>query len=132
MRSDRVYLSVYLGKDQKGPQTANGHVTGIGEKSFTVFCPEYGVDDRLFVDNMAYTRSDYDTSTKTLILTRTAPTPTTPPPHGRAAERPDTLIFTGSMEIKLLSPVVVQLSAKTSPPVDVQMTLVGPGPTTLA
>ena len=125
-RSDRVYLSVYLSADHKGPQQAKGHVTGIGEKSFTVFCPEYGVDDRLFVDNMAYTTSKYDPTTKTLRLTRTAPEPGAPALTGRAAERPDTLTFTGTITVKLLSPVIVRLSSKTSAPVDVQITLVGP------
>ena len=125
-RSDRVYLSVYLSADHKGPQQAKGHVTGIGEKSFTVFCPEYGVDDRLFVDNMAYTTNKYDPTTKTLRLTRTAPEPGAPALTGRAAERPDTLTFTGTITVKLLSPVIVRLSSKTSAPVDVQITLVGP------
>jgi DIS3-like exonuclease 2 len=122
MRSDRVFLSVFLLPEHSGPQEVIGYVTGIGEKSFTVFVPEFGVDDRLFVDNMAWVTSSYDADKKEMTLTRSPDT--TKPLSGRAAERPNTLAFTGTVSIGLLSCVKVLLSARQTAPVDVQITLI--------
>jgi DIS3-like exonuclease 2 len=122
MRSDRVYLAVYLTTDHAGPQVVSGYVIGIGAKSFTVFVPEYGVDDRLFVDNMPCVSSDYDDAARTLTLIRTPQAGTAP--QGRAAERPDSLTFEGAIKLRLLSPVRVLLSSKAAAPVDVVMSLI--------
>ena len=124
MRSDRVYLAVYLTTDHAGPQEVSGYVIGIGAKSFTVFVPEYGVDDRLFVDNMPFVSCDYDDASRTLTLVRTPQAGGATAPQGRAAERPDSLTFEGAIKLRLLSPVRVLLSSKVAAPVDVVMSLI--------
>ncbi len=131
MRSDRVYLAVYLSPAHAGPQECSGYVIGIGNRSFSVFVPSYGVDDRLFVDNMPFVESAYEEASKVLTLSRRAPQTCDDNgvdnnrPTGRAAERPNSLTFQGSIKIELLSSVRILLSAKRGAgPVDVVMSLI--------
>ena len=76
---------------------------------------------------MANTVSEYDGATKTLYLTRTAPTSEA---HRNPLDAPLTglihLLFYGTVAINLLSPVLVKLNLQSSCPIDVQITLVGP------
>ena len=125
MRSDRVYLAVYLTPAHAGPTVVDGFVTGVGNKSFTVFVPDFGIDDRLFVDNMPFTQSSFDMNSRVLTLTRRPPKGPKQIPTGRAAERPNSLIFEGAAKIQLLSSVKVMLSTKTDAgPIDGVMSLV--------
>lgn len=122
-RSDRVFFAVYL---RNKPMTVPGYVVGVGEKSFTVLVPEYGVEERLFVDNMSGVSYSWDSSAKILMLARPANNPNDQPKM--KTDLPNMLSFIGNMEIKMLAPVLVHLSAKLRPPIDVGMSLVGPDP----
>eukprot|EP00606_Chrysophyceae_sp_TOSAG23-5_P000154 GSChrysophyteH2.ASY1.ANO1.1106.1 assembled CDS len=123
-RSDRVFFAIYL-KDH--PMDVSGCVIGIGEKSFTVLVPEYGIEERLFVDNMVGVTSVWNPSEKTLQLHRAPALPGAAPLAAvMPSQQPDTLTFTGSLHLKILSPVKVHFSAKMRAPIDLSMTLIGP------
>ena len=123
-RSDRVFFAIYL-KDH--PMDVSGYVIGIGEKSFTVLVPEYGIEERLFVDNMVGVTSVWNPSEKTLQLHRAPALPGAAPLAAvMASQQPDTLTFLGSLHLKILSPVKVHFSAKMRAPIDLSMTLIGP------
>ena len=120
-RSDQVYFALYLGDN---PIDVSGIVVGVGEKSFTVFVPEYGVEDRLFIDNMSGMSSTWDEEKKTIELYREAGNNNKP----KKAGVPNALNFTGKLEIKVLEPVRVRLISRKNPPVAVIMSLIGPDP----
>jgi DIS3-like exonuclease 2 len=138
-RSDRVFFSIYL--KNKPIDNILGYVVGIGEKSFTVFIPEYGIEDRLFVDNMPGVTSQWQSENKTLILYRQNTTnqfinneTETEKEKEEVVEAvaivksniPNKLQFIGAFPLKILTPIKVYLSAKMSPPIDVCISLIGP------
>ena len=86
-------------------------VIGIGEKSFTVLVVQYGIESRIFVDDMKDTLSSYDTDSKTITLIHT--------------EHPDSIQKFDKMEISTLSHVVVHLSSVNRPNLDLLVQLVG-------
>lgn len=125
-RSDAVFLAIFL-KDR--PLDVRGIVIGVGEKSFTVLVPEYGVQDRIMVDEMPGVTADFDLTRRSLRLHRSTADPET----GRAPEAvnnsrrtPNTLTFVGDLTLGIMSEVMVHLSAKMAPPpIDVRISLVG-------
>ncbi len=124
-RSDHVFFAMYL-KDK--PLDVSGFVVGIGEKSFTVLVPEYGIEDRLFVENMPGVTFEWNPDMQVLQLYRAENTDSNAvavnPSH-----IPNKLTFTGSLHLKMLTSIRVHLSAKTRPPIDVCMSLIGPDTT---
>ncbi len=104
-RSSLVFLAVYL---MEHPMEVAASVIGIGEKSFTVSIFEYGLEERLFVDEMVsdYT-SSYDADAKKIVLTSV-----------NGSKRP--------LEITLMSKVMVRLTAKDTSPIGVRFNIVGP------
>jgi len=123
-RSDRVFFSIYL---RDHPLDVSGYVIGIGEKSFTVLVPEYGIEERLFVDNMVGVTSMWNPNEKILILHRAPVVPGAEPAKAAVPNsQPDTLTFIGSLELAILTPLSVHFSAKTTAPIDLNMTLIGP------
>jgi exoribonuclease R len=104
-----VYWSLYL-RDHPCDEVAV--VIGIGEKSFTVLIEKYGFESRIFVDEMANVQSSYDSDMKTIALTNVA--------AGGGIHK------FGSMQVSLLAKVVVHLSAKSKPPIDISVQLVCP------
>lgn len=85
-------------------------VIGIGEKSFTVLVEKYGFESRLFVDEMSDIISTYDKATKTLTLSNKK--------HVKTMQTFD------KIDICVLSRVIVYLSAKSKPPIDLSVQLV--------
>ena len=118
-RSDRVYFALFL-KDK--PVDVPGYVVGVGEKSFTVYIPEFGISDRLFVDNMPGVTPIWDTATKTLQLHRAEEPGAV---AAVASSIPNKMAFAGCLHVRMLTGVLVHLSASTVP-LDVQMSLIGP------
>jgi DIS3-like exonuclease 2 len=66
-QSATIFLSVYL---IKNPMEVNAIVIGIGEKSFSILIPDYGIEKRLFIDDMIGVTSVFDDNNKKLILIR--------------------------------------------------------------
>jgi len=123
--SDRVYFAIFL-KDK--PMDVSGYVVGVGEKSFTVYVPEFGISERLFLDNMPGVTSTWDATTKSLQLHRSA----APGAVAKfASSIPDKMTFTGSLHVKMLTGVFVHLSTCMAP-LNVQMSLIGPDDSALS
>jgi DIS3-like exonuclease 2 len=131
-RSDVVFLSVYL---MRSPQRSEGIVVGMAEKSFTVLILPFSLEARIYIDKIGVwdrgggggngrereggaVTGAYDEENKVLNLVNSKPAPRT-----RNGEREIT--FT-SMQLRLMSPVAVYLSADTSPPISVRVDFIGP------
>ena len=128
-RSDRVFLSVYL-RDR--PRDYTGIVIGLGSKSFSILVLEFGFEERIMVDEMVGVTSVFDEAAGRLSLTRRASAPVLVTVPGAAAAAaggvavelavnttrglPDKLAFESTIELSIMTPVVVHLSAKTLPP----------------
>ena len=108
-RSDRVYWSLYLRGKQCEEEAI---VTSIGQTTFTVFIEKYGLETKLFVDEMKCVESTYSPDTKTITLTN------------RPSE--STVQTFCSMNVSILTKVKVRLSTKEKPPIDLLVQLVGP------
>jgi len=136
-RSDVVFLAVHI---RDAPLRERGVVIGLGEKSFTVLVPSLGLQERLMVDEMPGVTVELEgeagpqepVSSRRLVLKRVLVDPITggaPVAVNTTRNTPNTLAFTGALELKIMSEVLVSVSAKMSPPpVDVCITLVGPWP----
>ena len=85
-------------------------VIGIGEKSFSVLIEKYGFESRLFVEEMNGVISSYDGATKTMTLTN--------------KKTDKTMQTFDKIDICVLSRVIVNLSAKSKPPIDLSVQLV--------
>ena len=114
-RSDRVFLSVYISQH---PMDSDAVVIGIGEKSFTVLILELGIEMRLFVDQMDYVTSSYEKEAQKMTLVYQ--NSSSKSSSKRTAEY-DKLV------IGLMSPIVVHISAKETPPIDIRVTIVRGG-----
>jgi hypothetical protein len=93
---------------------AEGIVSGIGEKSFTVLVIDYSFESRLFIDKMHNVESTYDEKEKTLVLRHR--------PH--TAESKGCYHEFSEMTVSLMSRVWVRLSADMTPPITVKVDLV--------
>jgi len=120
-RSDRVYFALYL-KDK--PMDVSGYVVGVGEKSFTVFLPEFGISDRLFLDNMPGVTSTWDSTTQSLQLHRAEGPGAATAVAKVATSAPNKLAFVGSLHVRMLMGVRVHLSTSQAP-LNVQMSFIG-------
>ena len=135
-RSDRVFLALYL---KSKPQKTQALVIGLGDKSFTVFVPEFGFQERLYEKEMTNITFEYfnanaesedakttDNQETKLILTKNTDLETA------ARKGNDKFVHLsaatgGTMEVRLMSKVTVYLTAKMDkPPIDVRLTLLGP------
>ena len=103
-RSSLVFLAVYL---MERPIEVTASVIGVGEKSFTISIFEYGLEERLFVDEMVseYAAS-YDADAKKIILNKVSGLKST-------------------LEITLMSKVIVRLTAKDTSPIGVKYSIIG-------
>jgi hypothetical protein len=141
-RSDEVFLAVYL---MKNPTYADAVVIGIGEKSFSVLLLQFGEEDRLFVDEMPEgIVSSFDENSQTMTLVRNVngasaggaaggaaggvPGVAGSNSHsnfnrGRYANKEQGYQFS-KMTVGILTPVVVYLSAKPTPPIRMRVDLV--------
>ena len=120
-RSDRVYFALYL-KDK--PIDVSGYVVGVGEKSFTVYLPEFGISDRLFLDNMPGVTSTWDSTTQSLQLHRAEGPGAATAVAKVATSAPNKLAFAGSLHVRMLMGVRVHLSTSLVP-LNVQMSFIG-------
>ena len=130
-RSDEVYLAVYL---KSAPVETTGVVIGIGPKSFTVYVPSFGVQTRMFVDEMLGVSFSYDENTKKLVLSRGGEGG-----GGRSGNRSSIRLRQGSgsdmhqsmrfqmLIIELMGTVAVQVAARSFPPTGIHVSLVGLG-----
>jgi len=134
-RSDRVFLSIYL---MDHPCDVSGVVIGIGQKSFTVLIECIGAEERIFCDDLereAGVTNSFDAATQTITLVRGAKRASASGGGGEGAGAASgggsssSRILEGAevMHIRYMCPVVVHLSSKRTPPLNVQVTLVGPG-----
>jgi DIS3-like exonuclease 2 len=134
-RSDVVFLSVYL---MRSPQVTEGIVVGMAEKSFTVLILPFSLEARIYIDKIGVVdrgggggrdREDspvtgsYDVENKVLTLVNSKPSTGPSSAGGRCGN----IAFT-SMQLRLMSPVAVYLSADTSPPISVRVDFLGPVP----
>jgi len=128
-RSDVVFLAVHI---SDSPRRARAVVISLGDKSFTVYIPQFGVQERLMVDEMPGVTSELSDvdGKKSLRLRRTLVDPDTRRPAeavNNSRGIPNALEFTSELVIGIMTEITVQLSAKMSPPpVDVRVALVGP------
>ena len=97
---DRLYLALYL---RQQPKIVEAQVMGLGEKSFTVFVEEYGIEERLFVDRLGC-KGVWNDDTHTLTI-----------------ESNDKQI---RCKLSLLSRVKFRMSAKDQVPIGLQFDLV--------
>jgi exoribonuclease R len=130
LRCDRIYMAVYLANHE---QIVDGVVIGIGNKSFTVLDMTYGLTERIFVDELENYSAAYDMSTHSLQLNRLAgETIDRNRNKDNASGRRLNAKMSSSdctfacMTVSLLCRVKVKLSVKKSPPIDVQIRLIGP------
>ena len=120
-RSDRVHFALYL-LDKTCETT--GYVVGIGEKSFSVYVPEFGVNERIFVDSMTGVESTWTSLTQTLQLCRTAE-PSLNDKVVQNRRNACAQIFAGTMTLNLL--VAVRVCLFTSRvPFNVHLEVLGP------
>jgi DIS3-like exonuclease 2 len=68
-RSDEVFFGIYLAKLNQ-PMVASAVVISVGEKSFTVLVPDFGLRERIFVDKISGVTSEYDNENRQIILFR--------------------------------------------------------------
>ncbi len=120
-RSDRVHFALYL-LDKTCETT--GYVVGIGEKSFGVYVPEFGVNERIFVDSMTGVESTWTSLKQTLQLCRT----TEPSLNDKVVQNRCNACaqgFAGTMTLKLLVTVRVCLFTS-NVPFNVHLEVLGP------
>ena len=134
-RSDVVFLAIHI---RNAPLLERGVVIGLGEKSFTVLVPSLGLQERIMIDEMPGVTVEPEegagpqepASSRRLVLRRVLVDPITggtPVAVNTTRNTPNTLAFTGLLELKIMTEVFVSVSAKMfPPPVDVCVTLVGP------
>jgi exoribonuclease R len=132
-RSDIVFFAIYLAQNNLTLDVP-GTVVGIGRGSFTVFVSDYGIDDRLFIDKMHNITPSFDEDSKTLTLYRDSQleksetndnNDKSSSNKGSKSDLPDAIGFTGAVHIQVMSNVRVRLSAKKTPPMNVQMSFIG-------
>lgn len=135
IQSDKIFLCVYL---IKNPMEVNAIVIGIGEKSFSILIPDFGIEQRIFIDDMIGVTSVYEEEKKNLILTRIF--------GGNSRDSKDAFGRDRAMlnnndngkcisnkmkferlDIHLMQSLVVYLSSKEKPPIDICMTIVRSG-----
>ena len=114
-RSDRVFLSVYISQH---PMDTDAVVIGIGEKSFTVLILELGIEMRLFVDQMDDVTASFDKGAQKITLVYQN---SSAKKSNKKTPEYDKLV------IGLMSPVVVHVSAKETPPIDIRVTVLRAG-----
>jgi len=101
--------------------TTDAIVIGVGEKSFTVLILELGIEMRLFVDQMDGITSSFDKENqKITLVSSSSSSSSSKSSKGRSPEF-DRLV------IGLMSPVVVYVSAKETPPIDIRVTVIREG-----
>eukprot|EP01041_Mallomonas_annulata_P000500 gene500-948_t len=122
-RSDEIFFTVYL---MTNPMDVPAVVIGIGAKSFTVLVPQYGTQARLFVDEMVDISCSYDERHKVMTLIRIAGYSRN---NARKSDKirtcvPNTIRFQ-RLDIKLMTQLMVHLSAKVTAPIGVIVSLIG-------
>merc|ERR1711916_134797 len=106
-RSDRVYLSLYI---RSHPCEVVATVIGIGERSFTVLIENYGIESRIYIDQLNNIESSFCSESKTITL----------------CNMDCASMYTFSvMKIHLLVKLNVLLTTKTKPPLDIDVQLIG-------
>lgn len=114
-RSDRIFLAVLL-KD--APVVTDGVVIDMGTSSFTVLIPAYGMDCRLFCNNMSGVDFEYDAHEHVLKLRKT-----TDNGPAKPQDMPGTLLF-DSLELRIMKKVKLYMCKRSNPPIDVEVHLV--------
>ena len=106
-RSDRVYLSLYI---RSHPCEVVATVIGIGERSFTVLIENYGIESRIYIDQLNKIESTFCSESKTITL----------------CNMDCASMYTFSvMKIHLLVKLNVLLITKKKPPLDIDVQLIG-------
>lgn len=121
LRCDRIYMSIYL---SSYPEDLEGVVIGIGNKSFSVLVPKYGLYERIFVDDIDGYSAEFSEALHALQFNRVA------------GSQPSSIVNSSSelnnsqevdyFTIRLMSRVKVRLTIKQHPPIDIKMNLLGP------
>ena len=117
-RSDAVFFAVYI---RDHPEETFGTIIGLGEKSFTILVDKYGIEARVYTDEMKDVHGTFDAGKHELVLTKA------PHPEGREPKFDHACrLKPTAMTIGLMGSVVIRLEYKAEAPIDVRVLLVGP------
>jgi len=106
-RSDRVFLSLFL---KLNPiKDILGVVVGVGEKTFTVFVPDLGLNESVFLDEHKHLKSEVKEKKRWIIL--------------RKKKEDDSW---KELNIKLFTRLRVSCECRQRTPIDVKIKVVGP------
>lgn len=118
-RSDRVFMSVFLANR---PEYVEGVVFGIGAKSFSVVDSKYGMNERIFVDDMKGVVSHFDDQRGVLSLVRDLEIVEEEPSQGNSSNVAKKVF--DSIELRIGSRVSLLLSSKNKTPIDVRFEVI--------
>lgn len=110
-RSDRIFLCVFL---KKNPILSTlGVVVSIGDKAFTVFVPDLGVNGLVYLDDHvdlydARVSKDKDSGKRTMLLL---------PKNGSSRSR---------LDIRVFEKLAISCHCNEKPPIDVKLRIAGP------
>lgn len=120
-RCDRVYMSIYL---KEHPMIETGIVIGMGKKSFTLLICRFGIEVRMFVDEMHGVESQYNERDGFMTL-KYKQTPQYLRTFEDVADVADHIMKFEQLRIEQLAKVKVYISPKNSAPLDIRVHLVG-------
>lgn len=116
-KCDRMYLSVYL---TNSACEEEAFVISVGKKSFTLLVPRFGIENRIFTDDLKHFHTWYDDIRNTLTLTRKSVD------EDHSLLEQEKMPHFEQMEISLMTKVRVYLSSVSEPHLDVKVNLLGP------
>jgi DIS3-like exonuclease 2 len=121
-RCDRVYMAIYL---KQNPLVETAIVIGMGKKSFTLLVSRFGIESRMFVDDMHGVESHYNEREGALTL-KYKQTSQYLKTFEDVADIADHIMKFNQLRIEQLTKVKVYLSPRNSAPLDIRVHLVGP------
>jgi exoribonuclease R len=123
-RSDAVFFAVYI---RDHPEDCSATIVGLGEKSFTLLVDKYGIEARVFVDEMVNVSAHFDEGRHELTLNKLAASAAATS-ESRYTPKFDQAkhLVPMSMVLGLMAHVTVRLEYKEDAPIDVRVMLVAP------
>jgi exoribonuclease R len=121
-RCDRVYMAIYL---KQHPLIETAIVIGMGKKSFTLLITRFGIESRMFIDDMHGVESQYNEreGAMTLRFKQTSQYLKTFEDVAAIAEH---IMKFEHLRLEHLTKVKVYISPQTSAPLDIRVHLIGP------
>jgi DIS3-like exonuclease 2 len=119
-RCDTVFLSVFLSGNAS---LEDAVVIGIGRKSFTVLVRHFGIEYRIFTDDMHGFDAVFDSASNTLKISKTRLAITDSGGFDRNKDIADRILQFEEVRISLLTKVRVYVSSANATPIDVRVCL---------